>query len=225
MTEHNRREEYWKFYDHAAVSETAHLRRTLIRLVREKSCPRSDGSDRGRPPIHSKEKLGFACLWMMADNQTYRKTESDMGEMRIPWDNEPVPDHTTPDQAHAGHPVRMDGRDTGPRPPAAAWPGSAGRTPHWEPTAAGWRPPGTSRPSVPTGTRAGSSRSPGRSTEGKYIWLVYLRMVSRPFMLHRLRAVNCEWGISSCSLTRLRAVTDECSLAACRPKQKGGERK
>ena len=95
MTEHNRREEYWKFYDHAAVAETAHLRRTLIRLVREKPCPRSEGSNRGRPPIHSKEKLDFACLWMMADNQTYRKTESDMGEMRIPWDDEPVPDHTT----------------------------------------------------------------------------------------------------------------------------------
>ena len=95
MTEHNRREEYWKFYDHAVVAETAHLRRTLIRLIREKSCLRSEGSNRGRHPIHSKEKLDFACLWMMADNQTYRKTESGMGEMRTPWDGEPVPDHTT----------------------------------------------------------------------------------------------------------------------------------
>ena len=28
---------------------------------------------------------------MMADNQTYRKTESDMGEMHTPWDGEPAP--------------------------------------------------------------------------------------------------------------------------------------
>ena len=95
MTEHNRREEYWEFYDHAVVAEAAHLRRTLIQLVREKPCPRSGGSNRGRPPIHSKEKLDFACLWMMTHNQTYRRTESNMGEMRTPWDGEPVPDRTT----------------------------------------------------------------------------------------------------------------------------------
>ncbi len=95
MTEHNRREEYWKFYDHAVSAEPAHLRRMLILLVLEKPCPRSDGSDRGRPPIHSKEKLDFACLRMMADNQTYRKTESDLGWMRTPWDGGPAPGHTT----------------------------------------------------------------------------------------------------------------------------------
>ena len=80
------------------VAETAHLRRTLIPLVREKPCPRSEGSNRGRPPVPSKEKLDFACLWMMmmADNQTYRKTESDMGEMCAIRDGEPVPDHTAP---------------------------------------------------------------------------------------------------------------------------------
>ena len=98
MTKHNRREEYWRFYDHAVVAEAGHLRRTLIRLIRESPCPRSEGSSRGRPPIHSKEKLDFACLWMMmAYNQTYRVTESDLEEIRtIFWDGEPVPDHTTP---------------------------------------------------------------------------------------------------------------------------------
>ena len=41
MTEYNRREEYRRFYDHAVVAEASHLRRTLIRPVLEKSCPRS----------------------------------------------------------------------------------------------------------------------------------------------------------------------------------------
>lgn len=96
MTEHNRREEYWRFYDHAVVSEAGRLRGTLIRLVWERPCPRPEGSNRGRPHIHSKEKLDFACLWMMTHNRTYRMTESDLGEMRTPWDGEPAPDHTTP---------------------------------------------------------------------------------------------------------------------------------
>ena len=32
---------------------------------------------------------------MMAGNNTYRGVESDLRGMRTPWDNEPVPDHTT----------------------------------------------------------------------------------------------------------------------------------
>ncbi len=71
------------------------MRRTLIRLVRERPCPHSEGSNRGRPPVHSKEKLDFAYLWMMAYNQTYRETESDMGAIRTVCDDEPAPDHTT----------------------------------------------------------------------------------------------------------------------------------
>ena len=96
MIEHNRREEYWRFYGHVVVAEVAHLKRTLVRLIRERQYPRSEGCNRGRPPIHSKEKLDIACLWMMAHNQTYCKTESNLGEMRTAWDGEPVPDHTAP---------------------------------------------------------------------------------------------------------------------------------
>ena len=79
MTGHNRREEYWRLYDHVAVAEPGHMRRTLIRLVRERPCPRPETSRRGRPQIHSKEKLDFTYLWMMAYNQPYRMTESDLG--------------------------------------------------------------------------------------------------------------------------------------------------
>ena len=32
---------------------------------------------------------------MIARQETYRGMESDMRDMRTPWDNEPVPDHTT----------------------------------------------------------------------------------------------------------------------------------
>ena len=49
MTGHNRREEYWRFYDHAVVAEAAHLRRTLIRLIRERLCLRSEGGNRATP--------------------------------------------------------------------------------------------------------------------------------------------------------------------------------
>ena len=49
MIEHNRREEYWKFYDHAVVDEPAHLRRTLIRLVRE-AVPALGGQQPGQAP-------------------------------------------------------------------------------------------------------------------------------------------------------------------------------
>ena len=68
-----------------------------------------------------------------------------------------------PGQAHAGHPARMDGRDAGPGPPAAAWPRPTGRTPRWGPMSAERRPPGASRLGIPVWTRATLSRSPGRS--------------------------------------------------------------
>ena len=169
MTEHNRREEYWEFYNHAVVAETAHLRRTLIRRVREKPCPRSEGNNRGRSPIHSKEKLDFACLWNDGP-------QPDVPQDRIGdgGDAHPVgrracarPHHSG--QAHADHPARMDGRDTGPRPPAAAWPRPAGRMPRWEQTAAGRRPPDTRMLSAPTRTRATLPRSPRKVSTGSTI--------------------------------------------------------
>ena len=49
---------------------------------------------RGRPPVHSKQKLDFACLMMTADNNTYRGIISDLQDMQTPWSSEPIPDHT-----------------------------------------------------------------------------------------------------------------------------------
>ena len=95
MSTHNRREGYWQYYELAKEIEASHLKRTLIEVIRENPCPRQEDCSRGRPPIHSKQKLDFACLLMMADNRTCRGIESDLRDMRTPWDSEPVPDHTT----------------------------------------------------------------------------------------------------------------------------------
>ena len=95
MTEHNRREKYWQYYELAKEVEASHLKRMLIGMILENPCPRPESGNRGRPPIHSKEKMDFARLLMMADNKTCRGIESDLRDMRTPWDSEPVPDHTT----------------------------------------------------------------------------------------------------------------------------------
>ena len=95
MSEHNRRERYWQYYELAREAEASHMRKMLIGVVRDMPCPRPDVGGRGRPPIRSKEKMDFACLLMMADNNTYRGIESDLREMRTPWGGEPIPDHTT----------------------------------------------------------------------------------------------------------------------------------
>ena len=95
MSEHNRREGYWQYYELAKEIEAPSLKRELIEIIRENPCPRRENGNRGRPSVHSREKLDFVCLLMMADNNTYRGVESDLRGMRTPWGNEPVPDHTT----------------------------------------------------------------------------------------------------------------------------------
>ena len=69
--------------------------RTLIRLVQERPCPRPKKGERGRPPVHIREKLDFLLLLMMADDDTYRGIVADLKSMRRSWDDEPVPVRTT----------------------------------------------------------------------------------------------------------------------------------
>jgi hypothetical protein len=78
----------------AKEQERSHLISMLLLVITQIPCPRPESSGRGRPPEHSKDKLDFACLWMMSNNATYRDTESDLRNMRLPW-REPIPDHTT----------------------------------------------------------------------------------------------------------------------------------
>ena len=84
MSEHKRRKGYWKYYEMAIRLEQSHMIKMLIKIIQEMPCPREKKSDVGRPPIHSKAKLDFACLLlMMADNNTYRGVVSNLRNMRI----------------------------------------------------------------------------------------------------------------------------------------------
>ena len=78
MGKHARREGYWRYYELAKTTEASHLTKTLIDIITENPRPGHKKSKRGRPPVHSKQKLDFACLLMMADNNTYRGIESDI---------------------------------------------------------------------------------------------------------------------------------------------------
>lgn len=65
-------------------------------MVRGHPCPRQEKSNRGRLPVHFKDKLDFICILMVAWHKTSRDMESDLPVINMPWWNsEPVPDHTT----------------------------------------------------------------------------------------------------------------------------------
>ena len=76
-------------------TETAFLIDMITNLVRENPCPHQEKSNRGRPPVHSRAKLDFICILMVAWHKTSRDMESDLSVIKIPWVGEPVPDHTT----------------------------------------------------------------------------------------------------------------------------------
>ena len=96
MSKQNRRDGYRRYCELATKKEKAHTVRALIRLVLEHPRPRPKKGNRGRPPVHTKKKLDFLLLLMMADDGTYRGAAADLQGMRTPWDDEPVPVHTTP---------------------------------------------------------------------------------------------------------------------------------
>ena len=63
-------------------------------LVTNYPCPRPQATG-GRPPKHSKAKLDFVCILMIAINISLMDTESLLAVPKTPWDAEPVPDHST----------------------------------------------------------------------------------------------------------------------------------
>ena len=95
MIKHKRRPDYWVYYHLGHCTETAFLIDMITNLVRENPCPHQEKSNRGRPPVHSRAKLDFICILMVAWHKTSRDMESDLSVIKIPWASEPVPDHTT----------------------------------------------------------------------------------------------------------------------------------
>ena len=96
MGKDTRRQNYWTHCHLGHGSEMPFLVDAVSNLVRGHPCPRQGTSNRGRPPVHSKENLDF----VMAYNQTYCETESDLGEMRTAapsWNGSSPPD---------GYPIR-----------------------------------------------------------------------------------------------------------------------
>ena len=94
MKEHKRRERYWQYYHIGHTTEILFLITTIADLVKRNPCPRPAKNGRGRPPVHSDDKMDFICLLMVALNLPYRGIEKWLLVLKIPW-NEPVPDHTT----------------------------------------------------------------------------------------------------------------------------------
>ncbi len=58
---------------------------TVANLMRGHPCPRQETSNRGRPPVHSKDKLDFICILMVAWHKTSRDMESDLSVIKLPW--------------------------------------------------------------------------------------------------------------------------------------------
>ncbi|MYB46447.1 MAG: hypothetical protein F4X71_01735 [Cenarchaeum sp. SB0662_bin_33] len=58
MIKHKRRKGYWRYYEASRETEAPHMQKTLIY---ENPAPHAGSKTRGRPPIHSKEKLTSRC--------------------------------------------------------------------------------------------------------------------------------------------------------------------
>ncbi len=96
MTEHKRRNGYWKYYHAAHTQEMVFLLSNIVSLIVENPCPVKVGSGPGRPIVHSRDKLACLCILMVCLDMTYRDTQCIAHFLRLPrWNDEPVPDHVT----------------------------------------------------------------------------------------------------------------------------------
>ena len=77
MSKHNRCPDYWKYYHMAHVRESPFLIEAIADMVRKRPSPQPHAG-RGRPPVHSKEKMDFVCVLMVARNVSSRDMESDL---------------------------------------------------------------------------------------------------------------------------------------------------
>ena len=88
----NRWPDYWKYYHLEHSSDIPFMIYTVANLVRGHPCPRQENGNRGRPPVHSKDKLDFICILMVAWHTTSHDMERDLSVITSPgWNGEPVP--------------------------------------------------------------------------------------------------------------------------------------
>ncbi len=97
MTEHKRRDGYWKYYHAAHTQEMVFLLSNIVSLIVENPCPvKKVSSGPGRPTVHSRDKLACLCILMVCLDLTYRDTQCLAHFLKLPrWNDEPVPDHVT----------------------------------------------------------------------------------------------------------------------------------
>ncbi len=93
MSDHNRRDGYWKYYHLAHTLEKGVIVSNIVDLVKENPPAVRKKSTRGRKPVHSWEKMVCICILMVIFNLTYRKMQNEVPLLSLPW-NEPYPDHT-----------------------------------------------------------------------------------------------------------------------------------
>lgn len=95
MSQHKRRDGYWKYYHLAHTQERQFLVDNIVSLVNQNLPPtKKKKSKCGRKPIHSRAKMYCICIIMVAFGLTYRDMQSIIPSLDLPW-NEPAPDHTT----------------------------------------------------------------------------------------------------------------------------------
>jgi hypothetical protein len=93
MSDHNRRDSYWKYYHQAHTLEKDAIVNNIVAIVKENPPPAKKKSNRGRKPKHSWEKMVCIGILMVIFNLTYRKMQNEVPSLKLPW-NEPYPDHT-----------------------------------------------------------------------------------------------------------------------------------
>ncbi|MEM3098082.1 MAG: hypothetical protein QXU32_05135, partial [Nitrososphaerales archaeon] len=79
MSEHNRRDGYWKYYHLAHTLEKDAVVSNIVSLVNENPPSRPEKkSNSGRKPVHSWEKMVCICILMVIFNLPYRDMQNEV---------------------------------------------------------------------------------------------------------------------------------------------------
>ena len=164
MIKHKRRPDYWVYYHLGHCTETAFLIDMITNLVRENPCPHQEKSNRGRPPVHSRAKLDFICILMVAMAQDLPRYGKRLVRDKDTVGRRASPPTTPPWQTPPDHFAGLVGYYPDQDCHAVRCREQAARPALWGQTAAAWRPPDTRPSPDPSKVRRISSRWPGRRT-------------------------------------------------------------